>query len=89
MATSRYRNSIIVDETRYETFESPDLSGIKTFNVYVNPNERLDHLAFKYLGAGEYWWIIAAINNLSWALQFESGQIIKIPVDLNEALQLF
>lgn len=86
---SRYRNSNIVDDIRYETFDFPDMSSIKTLNVYVNPNERLDHLAFKYLGAGEYWWIIAALNDLSWGLQFESGQIIKIPVDINEALSLF
>lgn len=92
MASSRYRNVNIVDKKFYETSTFPDqdkLDSIATFQIVASRFDRLDNLAFKHLGAGEYWWIIAAINNIDWAFGFEEGQILKIPVDVKEVLKLF
>lgn len=92
MASSRYRNVNQIDKQFYETNTFPDrekLNGIATFQIVASRFDRLDNLAFKHLGAGEYWWIIAVMNDITWAFGFEEGQILKIPVDVKEVLKLF
>ena len=92
MSSSRYRNINIVDKQFYETNAFPDkekLDGIATFQIVASRFDRLDNLAFIHLGAGEYWWILAIINDVSWMYGFEEGQILKIPVDVKEVLKLF
>lgn len=88
---SRYRNSNIIDNKYYETFEFPniDKSTIQTFSIRVTDSDRLDTLAFKYFGDGSYYWIIMWFNDLSWPFDFISGQILEIPTDLNEILKHF
>lgn len=89
MAASRYRHTNIISGSYYETFEFPnfDVLNIPTFNIRTSDNDRLDTLAFKHLGAGEYWWMIAMVNNLSWAFDFVPGDILKIPVDAQDILK--
>jgi len=92
MASSRYRNVNLIDKSFYETSEFPDqakLDGISTFQIVASRFDRLDNLAFKHLGSGEYWWIIAIMNDIEWMYGFEEGQILKIPVDVKEILKLF
>jgi len=92
MAISRYRNVKKVDGKYYETISFPDIKrfdGLNVIRIRVSRFDRLDNLAFKHLGAGEYWWVIAAINDLDWAFSFEEGQIIKIPVDVQDVLRYF
>ena len=91
MSVSRYRNSEIVGDRYYATQDqvSKDLSNIQTFSIRITDTDRLDTLAAKYLGDGTYWWIIAELNNLGWSFNFESGQIIKIPVSVEEILKFF
>lgn len=92
MAISRYRSVKALDDKFYETMEFPskkDLDSIETFRVRVANFDRLDNLAFKYLGSGEYWWIIAIVNDLDWAFSFEEGQILKIPVSVEDVLRFF
>lgn len=92
MAESRYRTAAIIDQSFYESVDFPSqeqLDTINTFRIRIAQFERLDNLAFKHLGAGEYWWVIALINGLEWPYAFEAGQIIKIPVELDDVLRLF
>jgi hypothetical protein len=93
MVFSRYRNlNTLEDKKFYETPTFPSktqLDAIDTFQIRVSRFDRLDILAFKHLGAGEYWWIISVMNDLSWAFSFEEGQILKIPVNLDDVLRLF
>ena len=91
MSVSRYRNSEIVGDRYYATQDqvNKDLSNIQTFSIRITDTDRLDTLAAKYLGDGTYWWIIAELNNLDWSFNFESGQIIKIPVSVEEILKFF
>ncbi len=91
MPISRYRNSNIISGSYFETISEPeiDLSKIPTINIRVSNYDRLDVLAAKFLGSGEYWWIIAMINDISWAFSFEEGQILKIPQDVNDFLKNF
>ena len=92
MSESRYRSTRILDNNYYESVDFPskeELDSINTFRVRVARFERLDNLAFKHLGGGEYWWVIALINGLEWPYAFEEGQIIKIPIELDDVLRLF
>ena len=91
MAVSRYKNSAVIDNKHLATFDSPqiDLSAIATFSIRITDSDRLDILAFKHLGDGNLWWVIAELNDLSWPWDFASGQIIKIPIDVNEVLKYF
>lgn len=90
MAISRYRNLATLDGSYIETINDVDLSKIKTFTISVNKGERLDVLAFRYLGAAEYWWVIAELNDITWGLNYTTtNQILKIPVDVKEVLELY
>lgn len=92
MAESRYKSTGIIDGQFYESVDFPSkaqLESINTFRIRIAQFERLDSLAFKHLGSGEYWWVIALINDLDWAFGFEAGQIIKIPIELDDVLRFF
>lgn len=92
MAESRYRSIGTIDGKFYESVDFPSkqrLDSVNTFRVRAAQFERLDNLAFKHLGSGEYWWIIALLNDLDWPFAFEEGQILKIPVELDDVLRLF
>lgn len=91
MAISRYRNQNIIDNKYYETFDFPnfDKTKISTFSIRITDADRLDTLAFKYFGSGEYWWIIAWWNDISWSFDFTSGMIIEIPTNIDEILKFF
>lgn len=95
MAISRYRNSNTIQKDgiarHYESadFPSPDdLASIPTFKIRASRFDRLDQLAFKHLGSGEYWWIIALMNDLDWMYGFDPGQILLIPVNAEDVLDL-
>ena len=91
MAISRYRNLNTINDGSafFETSDFPDLSKIRTFSLRTTEEDRLDSLAFRHLGKGEYWWVLAAINNLEWAWDFEPGDILKIPIDVQDVFRLF
>lgn len=89
MPTSRYRNTDIVSGSYYQTYEFPDeqIAALPIFTIRTTSNDRLDTLAFQYLGSGEYWWVIAMLNNIEWAFDFVPGEILKIPVDVQDVLK--
>ena len=41
--------------------------------------ERLDQLAFHYLGDPKLWWVIAEANDIAWASEIEPGTVLRIP----------
>ena len=91
MAISRYRYS---DEIEGKYLSTPraipkrTLDKIKVFTLRISAEDRLDTLAAKHLGDDAYWWIIAELNDINWAFDFEPGEIIKIPLDINQVLDL-
>lgn len=92
MAISRYRSLRTIDKKFFETMDFPskkDLDSIETFRVRAANFDRLDNLAFKHLGSGEYWWVIAVMNDLKWGFSFEEGQILKIPISVEDVLRFF
>lgn len=98
MALSRYRNVNVLNQAgeegvprHFETTDFPtasDLEQVPTFKIVAAQFDRLDQLAFKHLGAGEYWWIIALMNDIDWMYDFTPGQILRIPVNVEDVLRL-
>ena len=95
MPLSRYRNTPIVNEKGssqyYESENRIDpaiLADIPTFKIRLTKFDRLDILAFKHLGSGEYWWVLALMNDLDWMYGFEEGSILKIPINVDDVLKL-
>ena len=93
MAQSRYRNINTIDDKKYyesTNFPSQEkLDNIACFQIIVSNFERLDNVASRYYGSGEYWWVIALINDIDWAYGLEEGQVLKIPIDVQDVLKLF
>lgn len=56
-----------------------------TFLVMVE-RVRLDHLAHKFYENPNYWWVIAAANNIKGSMYVEEGTQIRIPRELNTIL---
>lgn len=96
MSISRYRGVSILSSSvgtqYYGTSNFPtqaQLNAIPTYSVPINQFDRLDNLAAKFFGDGTYWWILAVVNNIDWAFNFQPGQIIQIPIDVQDVLKLF
>ena len=56
-----------------------------TFLIMVE-RMRLDHLAYKFYENPNYWWILAAANNIKGSMYVEEGIQIRIPRELNSIL---
>jgi len=50
--------------------------------VVLTEDQRLDHLAFEYLGNSRWWWVLAGMSDVGWGLQLPAGTIIRIPTDI-------
>lgn len=95
MAFSRYARSPLLNlGEQYGTSLAPTTirqaiaaGTIKTREMVVRGNERLDTLAGSIYGESRYWWILAAASDIGWGLQVPAGTIIRIP-DLNDVAQL-
>ncbi len=90
MSVSRYRNAMAISGAYYGIYDFPydALAQVPCFNIRTTANDRLDTIAAKYLGSGEYWWILSMLNNIQWAFDFVPGEILKIPQDVQDVLRL-
>lgn len=91
MAISRYRNAEVIEGKYFDDSKFPtkqQLDAIPTIQVRASRFERLDILADRHLGDGTYWWVIALMNDIEWIFGFDEGQVLKIPVDIQDVLRL-
>lgn len=94
MSVSRYRRSSrLRGATQLGTSSVANLlytnvknKNIVTFSYVLAEGERLDHIAGKYLGNGDLWWVIAACSGIGWMMQVPPGTRLFIPRDLNQVL---
>ncbi len=66
------------------------LSGFIIIEVrhwYIQPNQ-YEKLAFRAFGDSRYWWVIAWINKRPGDFSNEIGDVIFIPINLEEALSV-
>ena len=45
----------------------------------VVEGDRVDVLAFRYLGQAQLWWILCDYNELAFPLEIEPGMVLRIP----------
>ena len=95
---SRYRHLNTLQDTNngkqyVESSNFPtqqQLDAIPTIQIVSSEFDRIDNLSFKYLGSGEYYWVIMIFNpSLDWPLIIPEGTILQIPTDINAVLNLF
>ena len=90
MAQSRYTPSIgSVKRADTSAIYHASISGnIETQKIILNSTQRLDSLAGQYYGDSQYWWVIAASSGIGWGLQVPAGTVVRIPVNIQSALNL-
>ncbi|HRT96273.1 MAG TPA: hypothetical protein P5532_17760 [Planctomycetota bacterium] len=80
---SRYRFSILCQDEGFDflgnrpqvpTTPRPD----DRFHTVVE-GDRLDLLAYRYLGDARLWWVIADYNDIFWPLDLGLGRLLRIP----------
>ena len=62
---------------------------ISTISVVLGQEQRLDILAYKYLGNPSLWWTIATLSNIGWAMQLPPGTRLVIPTTRSQIEDLF
>lgn len=91
MATSRYEYSKIIKFTEGEfnisklstwgNISSEEISSDSDILYEYKYTDRLENLAYKYLGDSRYWWMICVANNISspFDKKLTPGALIVIP----------
>ena len=64
-----------------------DLGRIPYREEVLKGDQRLDHIAGKFLKDGRLWWVIAALSNIGWGMQVPAGTLIKIPTDIPRLME--
>jgi hypothetical protein len=41
--------------------------------------DRIDHIAYRYLGRAELWWIICDYNDIFFPFDIEPGTVLRLP----------
>ena len=97
MALSRYSFSANLKNSLGQSFVSISQASPKIFRAVENQSinysvhileegERLDYLAGIHYGNSSFWWVIAAASGIGYALQVPPGTVIRIPVNISDAL---
>lgn len=69
-------------------FNAVETGALSTQTIILTQGQRLDHLAGQYYGSSSYWWVIAAASGIGWALQCPAGTVVRIPQNLELALEI-
>jgi hypothetical protein len=90
MAQSRYTSSIgRVRRADTSAIYAASISGaLDTDKIILTSNQRLDTLAGERYGDSQYWWVIAASSGIGWGLQVPAGTVIRIPKNVQLAINL-
>lgn len=67
-----------------------DLYSSSDIFVKIKTGQRIDNLAFQYLGDGRYWWAICLVNDLKTPFDTTliSGKLLRIPTSINRIIQI-
>lgn len=58
------------------------------YRVQAGEQARLDLISTRFYGTPDYFWVIAAHNQIKDTLSIDVGDLLRIPVDLSEVLRL-
>lgn len=59
---------------RIDTSPQPD----DVFHTVVE-GDRIDLIAYRYLGRADLWWVICDYNDIFFALELEAGTVLRVP----------
>jgi len=79
---------LATSQTTVRLRRARDLGLIPTTKIILSETQRLDHLAHKYLGDSQLWWVLAAMSDIGWGLQLPPGTIIRVPTDMSAVTQI-
>lgn len=81
-----------VDQYSSPSFVEPEVSyysAIQTATHVWKLGDKFSKLSEKYYGDPTFWWVIARYNRKPTEHHLESGDIIEIPLNLEESLRSF
>jgi len=96
MASSRYDFQKILRGgasgdimSAFPQITSSDLQSSNDIFVRLQYGQRVDNLAYKYLGDGQYWWVICLMNNLKTPFDqnLVVGKILRVPTSLSKIIR--
>lgn len=67
-------DEFIGNRSRIDNASQPD----DIFHV-VQAGDRIDLLAYRYLGDSTLWWVICDYNDIFFPLELEHGMVLRIP----------
>ena len=62
--------------TRPQIDTSPQPDDV--FHTVVE-GDRIDLIAYRYLGRADLWWVICDYNDIFFAMELESGAVLRVP----------
>ena len=74
---------LAASQTTVRIRRARELGLIPTQTIILTETQRLDHLAHKYLGNSQLWWVLAALSDIGWGLQLAPGTIIRVPTNMS------
>ena len=89
---SRYNKRSAIRHFETQTLEYPSISEIKNMNFANHVwkfGDRYYKLAHKYYGDSRYWWVIAWFNKKPTEQHLKTGDLVKVPVPLRDALGVY
>ena len=68
----------------FPSIDPNDLQSSDDFYIKLQYGQRIDTLAYQYLGDGRYWWIICLLNGLRTPFDKSliTGKILRIPTSI-------
>ena len=95
MGRSRYAGGQVIDDNHFPTWTDPVarnpmgpdiLGGVEAIEHVLKAGERLDHLAHRYYGDSDYWWVIAVANRIQDPFALVPGTRLRVPSDVRSIL---
>lgn len=94
MATDRYSfQTIKIGEEKRFISSFPKINPKELYSdsdvfIKIQYGQRLDNIAFQYLGDGRYWWAICLMNGLDSPFNAAFGQLLRIPISISKIIQV-
>ena len=67
-----------------------ELQSSDDFLIKLRYSQRIDNLAYQYLGDGNYWWVICLVNGLKTPFDQSliAGKILRIPTSIAKIFKI-
>ena len=74
----------------FPAIKATDLQSDTDIYVKLQYGQRIDNLAYNYLGSGAYWWVICLMNNVSTPFDQSLivGKILRIPTSISRVIKV-